>query len=196
MTSLLDRSTLSESWTPNESWTKQWVALKGWLAEPQQGMSSVGKEITFSDALTSSGGERPQYRPTFTVVVDELAPPWAHTVAEQINRLTHLPPGWNGRSSRPLQKEAVERALDLLDTLMQADTPLPTIVPTNDGGLALEWRSDDVDLEALVLPSGDLDVAYEDSRDESRGWDERIAGDLTLLRHALAEVSERARVAV
>jgi hypothetical protein len=85
-------------------------------------------------------------------------------------------------------------AIFLLARTMRDDTPVPIIVPTNRGGVQLEWHKHDIDLEVEVLSPTRFDVSYRDDRD-GKDWDGELTTDLRPLRDALEELTRREQAA-
>jgi hypothetical protein len=112
-------------------------------------------------------------------------PEYARTVHTLIE-LLELPAGWNSYNARPIRKENVTSAVDLLARLMQEGTPAPTVVPKVRGGVQLEWHTKGVDLEIAIDSPDDINFFAEDIQDKEapeqeldestmRQWIDRIS---------------------
>lgn len=75
-------------------------------------------------------------------------PPWADAVVERIVELARLDT-IDPRTSRPLSRDDVIRALRFLDRVMRDDTCPPWIGRLSSGGVELVWRHQDVEVEAV-----------------------------------------------
>lgn len=68
-------------------------------------------------------------------------PPWRHSIDNKIFDLLDLAEGWDGEFAYQIMPEAVHNARKLADVIGQSypDLPRPTITPTIDGKVFLEW---------------------------------------------------------
>lgn len=85
---------------------------------------------------------------------DNLSEPvcrWRAKVADRLEHLVRLKPGWDGYSAPPVRFENAYFALSLLDNLLPPNGPPPSIVPGAAGDLQLEWHIGSVDIELHVL---------------------------------------------
>ena len=89
-----------------------------------------------------------------------------------LDRLGRLPPGWDGGAARPVATGVLEAVSRFLRSgaLDQANACLQ-LVPTAQGGLQLEWHSQDLDLILEREPSGAVSyyVSDELSGEEAEG---------------------------
>lgn len=74
-------------------------------------------------------------------------------VVEQLDALWRLEPGWNSYGSKAVGRETAVAALRLLVDVGWSGS-LPTLSPTSQGGIALEWGCDDDGVEVEVRPDG------------------------------------------
>ena len=83
-------------------------------------------------------------------------PAWIDMVRERLEAVVEdtREPGWDGSGAPPVSQLAVEVALAVLEESMSDDTIPPNFVPTNDGGLQLEWHANGIDVEVYIEPSG------------------------------------------
>lgn len=95
---------------------------------------------------------------------------------QRMIELLELPPGWNSYNARPIRKENVNFAINLLGRTMRADTPVPSVVPMVRGGVQLEWHTGGINLEISIYSpnEGSFFVENVHNRDES------IEGDLNV----------------
>lgn len=127
--------------------------------------------------------------------LDADEPPWLGPIASEIGELLRLPRGWDSYGALPIDPQAAAAALRLLFELMQADTSAPSVAPTSDSGLQLDWHSRGVDLEVMISPEGQASIWCLD-RQTGNEWDAELDRDPTTLerlRGLLAEVGRRAR---
>ena len=104
------------------------------------------------------------WNPSQTVIVrvDQSVPAWLHRVRKELNELLSLPVNWDGAGAVPVQLPAASAALRLMLQFMSDDRQFPAIVPTNTGGLQLEWHRRGVDLELRIEPNGRASYFFED----------------------------------
>ena len=159
-----------------------------WLAN---GISSVRR-----GQYTLSERDRPQ-RIWVSISQDELVieqedekPAWLVPVAQAMSEIMNLPVNWDSYGALSVRPTAIHAALELLFEIMQADTPAPTVVPTVQGGVQLEWHTHGIDLEIEILSPGRLFVYYEDHEQQTE-WEGEITADLTRLSEVLFELSRR-----
>lgn len=76
--------------------------------------------------------------------------PGLNSAISQIARLLELRAGWDSNNAKPVQREAVNGALQVLSKVLGPATPSPQVVPTVGGGLQLEWHSGGLDIEVYV----------------------------------------------
>lgn len=99
------------------------------------------------------------------------APEWLHSVENEILDLLNLGEGWDGELAYPISPEAAGRALTLAHRIkrLHPDLPHPTVIPTIDGGVALEWYTKThyidftVEAEIIYVSYGDriADIEWE-----------------------------------
>jgi hypothetical protein len=95
---------------------------------------------------------------------------------QRMIELLELPPGWNSYNARPIRKENVNLAINLLGRTMRADTPVPTVVPMVRGGVQLEWHTGGINLEISIYSPNEASFFAENVHNRS----ESIEGDLNL----------------
>lgn len=77
---------------------------------------------------------------------------WVPVIRKRLNELNALAPNWDSYGGVPLGVEAARGAFELLQLVMEDDSPIPWIVPTSGGGLQIEWNvSDDCFIEVEVI---------------------------------------------
>jgi hypothetical protein len=88
-------------------------------------------------------------------------PEWFERARDALNTLSALPPNWNSYTARQVNVNAVTDAVRLLVAIMDDSKPLPTFVPTSNGGVLLEWHTASADLEVAILPNRRGHVVFE-----------------------------------
>ena len=122
------------------------------------------------------------------LVVDLDPPSWLAPTAQALVDLLGLAPGWDSYSARPVDRSHVDAALQVLLLTMRHDTPAPTVVPTNRGGVQLEWHTNGIDLEIETLSTQKLSVSFEDAATGTE-WEREIVSDLTPLVECIRRLS-------
>ena len=117
-------------------------------------------------------------------------PPWFQPVAMALVQLLNLPPAWDSYGARPVVPAVVPTALQLLMHVMRDDSAPPAVVPTNRGGVQLEWHSNGIDLEIEIGASHRVLVScQDDATGEEREFD--ASTNLTALGRLIGELSAR-----
>lgn len=93
-------------------------------------------------------------------------PAWLESVLRRSLDLLQLPPDWDGYGADPLDPSTVSAAMTILAGTLRNDAPVPSVVPTNRGGLQFEWHCGGIDLEVEIVASGKVVVAFEDASGE------------------------------
>lgn len=158
--------------------------IRAWVEPPPRETLSA-QEASQPFTLRSSTDE------TINVVVEGEPPSWLMPTVNALQDLLRLPAGWNSYGAVPIEPRAVVATIELMASTMDTDTPAPHVVPTNRGGVQLEWHQPDVDLEIQVLAPGRFAVAFEDFR-TGREWEGEVTSDMSRLRDFMTQLSHRA----
>lgn len=113
---------------------------------------------------------------------------WASPVLSQLFELVALEANWDSYGAPPVKNQRVVQAFNLLKSIMREDTPGPSIVPTNDGSLQLEWHTAGIDLEVLLLGDNSYNVVFEDHQ-SGEEWEATLSSDLSRLVDAVSRLS-------
>lgn len=119
---------------------------------------------------------------------DSDAPDWLAPTAQVLADLLHLPSGWDSYAARPVTTSHVEAALQVLWSVIRRDTPAPTVVPTNQGGVQLEWHTGGIDLEIETLSKRRFLVSFEEAGTATE-WERVIESDLSLIVDCIERLS-------
>jgi hypothetical protein len=79
--------------------------------------------------------------------------PW-ESLLTRIEELISLPSDWDAHGGVAVQPWAVVQALTLLDEVLPEDLFAPSLIPTHEGALALEWHTPTQSLEIEVGAAG------------------------------------------
>jgi len=99
----------------------------------------------------------PEERSTRVVVADfggAPVPGWWFSVADRLNELLELAPGWDTYGAPSIEFDHVVHAVNLLLNLAPDDAPPPWIAPTARRGIQMEWDLGDVELELSIDDTG------------------------------------------
>lgn len=124
---------------------------------------TVGKWIR-SELVLQSGS-------SITVDARELEPGWLYPLLKQLQELLQLGRNWDSYGGCPIEPKAVEVALRIAGDVLSAEASPPTVVPTSQGGVQLEWHANGIDLEIAVSPSGAVN-AYYYNRTTGQVWED------------------------
>ncbi len=90
------------------------------------------------------------------------APEWLPETIQRLNHLLALPGNWDSEGAQRIGQAAAVMTLQLLVQAASIGAPRPTVGPTVEGGLQVEWHTCAIDLEIETLSSGRFDVLFED----------------------------------
>jgi hypothetical protein len=125
---------------------------------------------------------------SLVVSVNGDPPNWVVPTLQSMGELLELPKNWDGYSARRVNPLHVIAAINLLTLVMTENTPIPSVVPTNCGGVQLEWHMNGIDLEIETLSSHRFMVSCDDSEVENE-WE--LTADLNELIECLSRLSIR-----
>jgi hypothetical protein len=108
--------------------------------------------------------------------VEGQEPAWLHQAVVAVQRLLALPENWDSYGGQRPTLVSALKAFQVLDQIMTGDAPLPAFVPTNRGGIQLEWHRNGTDLEVEITPDGRSLVCFEDER-TGQVWEQDVTMD-------------------
>ncbi len=76
--------------------------------------------------------------------------PWLTRIVERLSYLCELEPGRDGDQALPIRQELALRVRDFLSSPSMAVIIEPDVVPTQDGGMQIEWHTEDLDVVLAV----------------------------------------------
>jgi len=76
---------------------------------------------------------------------------WKHTVESLIERLCELQPGWDSYLAVQIDPELITDAKALASRLAVPGVPAPSVVPTVNGTIQIEWHTLKCDAEIEIL---------------------------------------------
>jgi hypothetical protein len=145
-------------------------------------LSGPGVERTIAYKVPGGG--------VLTVRYGDELPPWFPSVMQRLLQLLALRSGWEGKAARAVHPRCAQNALNLLFNVLDESAPAPSIVPTFDGYLQMEWHCKGVDIEIEQLPGHRVHLAFEDTR-TGQELDRELTTDLSDLTRCLSILSIR-----
>jgi hypothetical protein len=115
-------------------------------------------------------------------------PAWVEPTLRTLGQLLALSSNWDSYGAHPVDPACAWSAWQLLTAVMRDDLPAPGIVPTNQGGVQLEWHTRGVDLEVEVAPPRTVSVSFEDAR-TGEAWEKELTEEVGELADCLGRLS-------
>ena len=172
--SVIEQDLLSEPTALRQSWIA--VALAG-----------------VSETMTPTSGPvlGPERRElTLHLSATLLRQPWFRPTLHRMLRFLSLEENWNGYGERPVHESAVKRAVAVLDETCP-DGPGPSVVPTAEGGVQIEWATGGFVIEVEIPPSGPAEIFVIDpSGQETETTATVRSAEWGLLRDQIARMRE------
>jgi hypothetical protein len=107
-----------------------------------------------------------------TLAKSGTEPAWHWRVFSTLQELASLRPGWDSYNAATLSPVAVARCIKTLLPVLPGEALEPSVVPTRDGGLQLEWHSNGVDFEIKVPPTGPVSyLLVRPGTDQTEEWE-------------------------
>lgn len=127
-------------------------------------------------------------RANFVIELSGNEPQWLSPIASRLVTVINLPEGWDSYGAQQVDVSMLPATINLLANIMRETTLMPAIVPTQRGGIQLEWHARGIDLEVEVLSQGHFAVLYENEK-EGVEWEREFSSDLTLLKEIVSRLS-------
>lgn len=102
----------------------------------------------------------------YKVAFGEGTPEWVENIRIKLNELLNLPDDWDSYGAKKVDVNSTIFVFELLTTLIERDVPEPSIVPTVEGGIQLEWHIKDINFEVEINPDRNTSYYFEDKRKE------------------------------
>ena len=118
----------------------------------------------------------------------EQPPVWLQPTVQGSADLLALPRGWDSYDAPKIKFAAVRSALDLLVAILKPESPGPSVVPTVQGGVQLEWHIQGIDLEIRLDSPDKVEISCEDLH-AGIEWEGSIPSDEERLREAIAKLT-------
>lgn len=90
--------------------------------------------------------------------------PWVSEFRRSLEPLRVLEAGWAGQGSCAIESKLFYRVEQYLAVALAGipNPKLPYVVPTASGGLQIEWHREQIELEVLFEPDGEISALFED----------------------------------
>jgi hypothetical protein len=118
-------------------------------------------------------------------------PKWLDEAKNQLEELSKLANGWDSYGGKQITATALSFARQLLLQLVTPGMPRPSLVPTSDGSVQIEWHTKGIDLEILVLSSTRVGVSFDDLQGEHEPVDVELQYDFRELNRMIEVLSQR-----
>ena len=134
----------------------------------------------------------------FRIGIESRPPSWLSHAVSSLNLLLALTDNWDSYGAQSIKTEAAIAAIQVLHSVMEEKTPLPSIVPTPLGNIQLEWHKFGIDLEVEVTPSQYYSISYEDETKGTEPYEDdsanRSVQNLQPLLTFINQITERANM--
>jgi hypothetical protein len=116
-------------------------------------------------------------------------PEWLPDVISRMVDFRYLPGNWDSYGAKPVDLSIFLSVIRILPEIVMPETPCPSICPTNNGGIQLEWNENGRDLEVEFVAADRVQVIFEDGR-KTEEREISLIGSLTELREMVNAISE------
>jgi hypothetical protein len=120
---------------------------------------------------------------------------WQSEVLGSVLRLAKLPRNWDSYGAKTIAYDTALFAMLVLDSIMQTETPIPSVVPTSAGGIQFEWHEHDIDLEIEVIAPNRCEYWFADLRGQLPESSAPLENDFHALARPISVLTSRARPA-
>ena len=104
--------------------------------------------------------------PDLYVTFSGNPPAWLEPIAERLHTILGLDDDRDCYPAGPVRAGVAADVLRFLANSMENETPIPTLMPTVQGGIQTEWHTHDFDLEIEYSPDGYYSVYFDDGQGE------------------------------
>lgn len=87
---------------------------------------------------------------------------WFYDVLIKLRRIGQLEENWDSYGAPAIKSSIVVSTLQILNSLMRKNIPIPEMVPTSNGGIQLEWHTNSVNFEITVISPVQANVVWDD----------------------------------
>jgi len=116
---------------------------------------------------------------------------WFRKLAERLKGFSEYPENWDSYGARRPQPRAIMLAVLMLEKLItEYNIPEPSVGPTSEGGIQIEWSTKGIDLELEILSNLKIGASFEDQM-TGEEWDQDTCDDFEAVIRAFKILSER-----
>ncbi len=94
---------------------------------------------------------------------------WFDPTIRALIALSWLPDGWNSYGAKRVKPRAIEKMLETLLAILEPNASTPTVVPTSEGGVQVEWHRNQIDFEIEATSLGELSFFFKSPTEEQEG---------------------------
>jgi hypothetical protein len=140
----------------------------------------VSSDVLSSYLISPIQASTVYYQPNVIYIRVPAGPRWFHEIQDRLWRLASLPSGWDSYASDRISARSLTSAATLLWNVMREDMPIPSIMPSPDGGVVVEWRVNNVELSVDIDADGRGEVYFEDF-DTDESWEADLQSEFQKL---------------
>ncbi|OUJ05369.1 hypothetical protein HK23_06265 [Acetobacter malorum] len=106
----------------------------------------------------------------------------------RICELLQLRENWDSYHAPALERDLGMFAIQLLNQIMVPGIKAPQIVPTSEGKLQIEWHTGGCDLEIEINGIYDIDMWFQNHRQQEEGYFVALDSDYTQISDAVRTI--------
>jgi hypothetical protein len=146
-------------------------------------------------AFTTEGGRGHPWATAVSTATynpnEQNDPSWLPSVRVALEELRDLRKNWDSYGAEPVSPAMIGAAYELLQQIAPAKVPMPSIVPTSNGSVQIEWHTRGIDLEVRLLSAARISVAFEDATNPGNAWERELTFDVTPLKDLMSDLMSR-----
>lgn len=119
-------------------------------ALPSPSSTSISEKDSFNQEWSAS-------RPTIPIAAHKViikgdVPVWINNIVVRLNELLDLPVNWDSYGADKIHFRSAIYVIEMLTVLFNSNIPEPSIVPISNGGIQMEWHTNEANLEIDIQP--------------------------------------------
>lgn len=122
--------------------------------------------------------------------IDESSNRWSDEVADRLQALIRLLPGWDGYQGRPVSFVNANFAFQMLNSVCGPEARAPQIVPGSAGDLQIEWHTLRGDIELHVKGPTNVHAWRALTGGDPAGEELNLTVDFAIVAQWVSEVTE------
>ena len=76
-------------------------------------------------------------------------PKWIKPTVSAFSAIQNLQENWDSYGGKIIRHDLIKQSLIMLASIMEWNSPAPSVVPLGDGGIQIEWHKNQQDLEII-----------------------------------------------